>query len=85
MVIHHTVFLGLIQSHLCLVVELCHHLHFLATVFFSSADGMTEKKNLFVFLLARGALLSDAAWLAHLCRSDDLWHMVDVTATELIQ
>lgn len=84
MVIHHVVFLGLIRSHLSLIVEFCHHLYFLATVFFYSADGMT-KKRLFVFLHAWGASLSKAAWLAHLCHSDDLWHMVDVTATKLIQ
>lgn len=84
MVIHHAVFLGLIRSHLSLVAEFCHHLYFLATVFFSSADGMTQKR-VFVFLHAWGASLSKAAWLAHLCRSDDLWHMVDVTATKLIQ
>lgn len=56
MVIHHTVFLGLIRSHLCLVAELCHHLYFLASVFLSSADGMT-KKNPLCFLRCLGRLV----------------------------
>lgn len=43
MVIHHTVFVSLIRSRLCLIVELCHHLYFRVSVFSSSADGMTKQ------------------------------------------
>lgn len=64
MVIHHIVFLGLIRSHLCLVAELCHHLYFLASVFFSSADGKASLFSLVPRAPRRQTLLGSLACVA---------------------
>lgn len=85
MVIHHTVFLGLIRSHLCLVAELCRHLYFLASVFFSSADGMTKKKpSLFSPVPGAPRRQTLLGSLACVAPTGCGHHMVCVTAADLM-